>query len=180
MMNSTPEERGCQAPVGTNGTPEDWSRQTQTTNKPFPPLYDKIKQGSGLTSSDLNAIVEEIGGKPIINTVIHPQHLETHAVPVEGDGEKISLGGKLVFDKKRIQQLIGVGRFSETPAPRKDEEEFVRRQPVSGRNAYEIRADLVQLSMELLFYNGASKISPEEVVSTAKVLYSFIEDRNRR
>jgi len=300
MMYNTLEERGCQAPVGTNGTPEDWNCQTQTTNKPVPPLYDKIKQGSGLTSSDLNAIVEEISGKPIItpvakvidacnqpnetpakkksieesrklldtfkekvatypkcltyegavvlcvmlsvnvadrfnldgmpigdkalivsllpecavahlkrfdatigvefdserdfvmtykhkddvptvlkffNTVIHPQHLESNAVPVEGDGEKISLGGKLVFDKKRIQQLVGVGRFSEIPTPRKEEEEFVRRQPVSGRNAYEIRADVLQMAVD---WSGNRSQKPEEIIEVANKFYGFVEDRRRR
>lgn len=303
MMNSTPVERGCQAPVGTNGTPEDWVRQPQTSNKAIPPLYEKLRQGSGLTSSDLNAIVEEIGGKPVItpvakvidacnqpnetpakkksieesrklldtfkekvatypkcltyegavvlcvmlsvnvadrfnldglpaedksliisllpecatahlkrfdatigvefdnerdfimtykqkdadpvvlkffNTVIHPQRLESNAVPVEGDGEKISLGGKLVFDKKRIQQLVGAGRFSELSAPRKDdEEEFPRRQPVSGRNAYEIRADVLQMAFDWAAQEN-KYTTPEDIIGVAKKFYEFVEDRRRR
>ena len=115
------------------------------------------------------------------NTVIHPKvGDDTKNVPIENEGETISLGSTLVLDKKRIQKLIGVDRFSTlSPSVKSlDEEEIVpRRQPVSGRNAFELRTDLINMSMDLLFHNDKGNIPPEEVVKTAKVLYAFVENR---
>lgn len=302
-MNSTPEERDCQSPVGTNGTPEDWDRQIQSTNKPFPPLYEKIRQGSGLTTSDLNTIIEEVGGKPIetpvtkvvevlnsdvnshpekkknleetkklletfkekvatypkylsyegsvvlcvmlsvneaesislsgmpsvdrelilaqlpkdaprqleicnahlkvafddardfvltyeddkekpvvlrfFNTVIHPQKLRDTNVPIEKDGEKVFVGSSLVLDKKRIQKLVGTIPHEEKSS--RDDEDMPRRQPVSGRNAYEIRADVLQMALDWSVKTDEfRKKTDDDVVSLAKKFYEFVEDRRRR
>lgn len=114
------------------------------------------------------------------NAVIHPQHLENNSVPVEGDDEKISLGGKLVFDKKRIQTLVGTSLHSNVgnDTIQKENERIPSfRQPVAGRNAFELRTDLIQFSMDLLLHNNKGNISPEDVVKTAKVLYTFVENR---
>ena len=110
------------------------------------------------------------------NTVIHPHHTQDKAVPIKRDGEKISLGGKFMFDKKDIRRRMGLTSNHE----KEEEEEYVsRRQPVSGRNAFELRTDLIQFSVDLLFHNNKNHISPEEVVAVAKVLYTFVENKYR-
>lgn len=112
------------------------------------------------------------------NTVIHPQHVDK-AVVVEKDGEKISLGGKFQFDKKSIQRKIGLTDKHDTDDDT-DDSLPPRRQPIAGRNAYEIRADVLQMAVDWAARNNQAIKTPDDVVSLAKKFYSFVEDRNRR
>jgi len=126
-------------------------------------------------------------GKPplpfkFFNTVIHSQNRPETNVPIEKDGEKVMVGNTLVLDKKRIQKLVGAPLH---PSVGNDtiqtEDVYSRRQPVAGRNAFEIREDILECAVTVLLHNNRdNKISPEEVVATARVLYTFVEDRNRR
>lgn len=112
------------------------------------------------------------------NTVIHPQTIDK-AVAVEKDGEKISLGGKFQFDKRSIQRKIGLTDKHETDDDT-DDGLPPRRQPIAGRNAYEIRADVLQMAIDWGVRNNQAVKTPDDVVSLAKKFYSFVEDRNRR
>src|ERR1035438_7593779 len=66
MQNNTPEERGCQSPTGKKELSSsaqfyaDGQKERIATRSV---LIEKSQEG--LTTSDLNAIVEEIGGKSI-------------------------------------------------------------------------------------------------------------------
>lgn len=117
----------------------------------------------------------------VFNTIIHSTTGVDRNVPIEKEGEKIVLGSTIVLDTKRIQKLVGVDRFSALSPSVKtsDEEEVIapRRQTVSGRNAFEIREDILECAINLLFHNNKGNIPPEEVVKTAKVLYAFVENR---
>lgn len=111
------------------------------------------------------------------NTVIHPQKLTDTNVPVEQDGGKVMVGSAVVLDQKRIQKLIGVAP-QEKP---KDEEEYTpRRQAVAGRNAYEIRADVLQMAFDWAADQGNKYTTPDDILSVAKKFYEFVEDRRRR
>ena len=118
----------------------------------------------------------------VFNTIIHPTiGLDTN-VPIEKDGEKVVLGSTLVLDKKRIQKLIGVERFSELPSStqnpdEKESESIPRRQSVSGRNAYEIRADVLQMAVD---WAKGKYQKTDEVLDIANKFYGFVEDRRRR
>ena len=114
----------------------------------------------------------------LFNSVVHPPFNQASDVPVAQDGTKIIVGANLVLDQHRIRKLVG----NAPPEKLKnDDEDMPRRQPVAGRNAFELRCDLVQLSMDLLFHNNrGTEISPEKVITAAKTLYAFVEDRNRR
>jgi hypothetical protein len=115
----------------------------------------------------------------IFNEVIHPTMKSiTSTVPVEKDGENISVGdGKIVLNKKFIQKMIGV-----TPPIKEsqvEEEMPYRRQPVAGRNAYEIRADVLQMAID---WSMGERVSlrygnPDDVIGLAKKFYSFVENR---
>ena len=109
------------------------------------------------------------------NTVIHPQTVD-RAVAVEKDGEKISLGGKFQFDKKSIQRKIGLTDKHEMDDDTDDLPP--KRQPIANRNAYEIRADVLQMAVDWASRNNSK--NPDEVLTLAKKFYSFVEDRNRR
>ena len=108
------------------------------------------------------------------NAVIHPEKQATTEVPVENDGEKVKVGSALVLDQRRIQKLVG-----NSPKEDLDEEKNTRRQSVSGRNAYELRSDILAMALD---YIGERKVwsdysTPEKVVNVAKVFYSFVENR---
>lgn len=113
------------------------------------------------------------------NTVIHPQKLPDTNVPIEQDGSKVTVGSALVLDRKRIERLVG--NVPPDKSHKEDDEDFPRRQPVSGRNAYEIRADVLQMAMDWTVqhdpYNNKNEV---DILNLAKKFYSFVEDRNRR
>ena len=120
----------------------------------------------------------------LINAVAHPtaedlKDVGAGTVPIERDGDKIAVGGKIILKTKTIQKLLGQTP-KEYSSPVDEADDFpLKRQPVSGRNAFELRSDLVQMSMDLLFHNNKGNIPPEEVVKTAKVLYTFVENKYR-
>jgi hypothetical protein len=108
------------------------------------------------------------------NAVIHPQKLPDTNVPVQQDGGKVMVGGAVVMDQKRIQKLIGVVPQEKK---REEEDEYPRRQPVTGRNAYEIRSDILTLAVEFLNRDGGGKHTTDDVIQVAKKFYSFVENR---
>ena len=116
------------------------------------------------------------------NAVIHPEKTDassnTNNVPVEQAGGKVTVGGSLVLDSERIKQLVG---NIPQEKPKVEEEEPPRRQIVSGRNAYEIRADVLQMAIDwTLACDQWKQKKDDDVVLLAKKFYSFVEDRNRR
>lgn len=122
----------------------------------------------------------------MFNSVAHPRPEDlkdagTGVVPIEKDGDKIAVGGKILLNKKGIKRLIGV------EPPRKVEnttssneallvEESPKRQPVSGRNAFEIRSDIMQMALDYSISNK-SNLTPEEIVEVARKFYQFVENR---
>jgi hypothetical protein len=111
----------------------------------------------------------------LFNTVIHPPNtsVPTSVVEVE-DGDKISIGGKVVMDKKAVKKLIG---FKPEIGPKKEEEKEEPRRQVSGRNAFEIRTDIMQMALDWAAANGKTNLSPDEIVNVAKKFYSFVENK---
>ena len=301
MMNSTPEERGCQAPTGKKELPSSAQFYTDGQKERIAARTALVEKAqSGLTTSDLNAIIAEVGGKPLVtpiakvieacnqpnespakqksieesrklldtfndklknypkvltyegavvlcvmvsvnegesinlngmpledkalilsllpptstahllrfdakltvqfdeakdfiltyknkdeapvvlrffNTVIHPQKLPDTNVPIEKDGSKVMVGSSLVLDRKRIQKLVG----NTPPEKIHEEEEFPRRQPVANRNAYEIRADVLQMAIDWISKTDEYRQKKDDdVVALAKKFYEFVEDRRRR
>lgn len=116
----------------------------------------------------------------MFNSVAHPRpedlkDLSTGVVPVEKNGDKIAVGGKILLDRKGIKRLIGVEPLKRDAKAVEQDDEPVRRQPVAGRNAYEIRADVLQMAIDWSIKDPNS--SPDDVVDLAKKFYSFIEKR---
>ncbi len=105
------------------------------------------------------------------NSVIRPENLSSD-IPVEQDGENVKVGSSLVFDKKRIQKLVGA---SVAEKPKKEEEEAPRRQTVSGRNAFELRTDILTLAVD--WVKKSNNASENEVLRVAKLFYSFVENK---
>jgi hypothetical protein len=114
------------------------------------------------------------------NTVAHPRpedlkDMGAGEIQVEKDGDKIAVGGKILLDKKGIKRLIG------TEGPRREsktsEEDLPpRRQPVVGRNAYEIRADVLQMAVDWTTHSKEWR-NEDDVVDVAKKFYAFVENK---
>lgn len=112
----------------------------------------------------------------MFNSVAHPRPEDLKGagvVPVEKDGDKIEVGGKIVLNRKGIERLIGVDNKTKSEP---EEETIPRRQPVAGRNAYEIRADVLQMAIDWAkVRNDVS--TPEKLIQLAKYFYTFIENK---
>lgn len=119
----------------------------------------------------------------MFNSVAHPRpedlkDMGAGVVPVEKDGDKIAVGGKILLNKKGIKRLIGVEPLKRNTVPRKDEEEEEvgpKRIPVAGRNAYEIRADVLQMAID--WASKQDDQSEEDVLDLAKKFYQFVENK---
>lgn len=117
----------------------------------------------------------------MLNAVAHPRPEDLKDsgagdVPVENDGDRIAVGGKIIMDKRNIQRLGGI-IVTGDHKPEADVELAPKRQPVSGRNAFEIRTDIMQMALDWSVANNKNGMSPAEVVNVAKVFYSFVENR---
>jgi hypothetical protein len=120
------------------------------------PKFNTIKQ----------RVNSDVGGSPEDLVV-------TDEVPVEKDGDKIEVGGKIVLNRKSIEKLIGVNNKSKSNP---EEDAILRRQPVAGRNAFEIRSDILQMALDYATHNK-SRFTPEEIVGVAKKFYAFVENK---
>jgi hypothetical protein len=109
------------------------------------------------------------------NSVIRP-NTSPSDIPIKQDGNKVTVGSNLVLDQQRIQKLVGNAPPEKT---RNNEEESPRRQPVAGRNAYEIRSDILTLAVDFILKNNpyGKEKSVDEVLALAKRFYSFVEKR---
>lgn len=112
----------------------------------------------------------------MFNSVAHPRPEDLKGVgvvPVEKDGDKIEVGGKIVLNRKGIERLIGVDN---KPKSEPEEEAIPRRQPVAGRNAFEIRSDVMQMALDYANHSK-SHLTPEEIVGVARKFYAFVENK---
>lgn len=115
----------------------------------------------------------------MLNSVAHPRPEDLkdvgEVVPIENDGDRIAVGGKIIMDKRNIQRLGGI--VTGDHKSEVDVELAPKRQPVSGRNAFEIRTDIMQMALDWSVANNKNGMSPADVVNVAKVFYAFVENR---
>jgi hypothetical protein len=121
----------------------------------------------------------------MFNTVAHPRNDDLKdtgvgEVPVENDGDTIKVGNKIVVDKRVMRTIMKMPAKDSVPSSDVNEEEIIpKRQPVAGRNAYEIRADVLQMAIDWSVgtQTNVKPRSDDEVVALAKKFYSFVENR---
>lgn len=122
----------------------------------------------------------------MFNSVAHPRPEDLRdssgggIVPIERDGEKIAVGGKFHLNKRTIQKAIGTDA-QESKYQEAEEKAYSPQQKQAGRNAYEIRADVLQMAIDWARTEWAGstqrKPSDDDVISLAKKFYSFVENR---
>lgn len=113
----------------------------------------------------------------MFNSVAHPRPEDLKGaddVLIEKNGDKIEVGGKIVLNRKGIEKLIGVNNNTANGA--EEDNNPPRRQPVAGRNAFEIRTDILQLSLDYVVYSKYN-LTPEGIVDIAKKFYAFVENK---
>jgi hypothetical protein len=101
-------------------------------------------------------------------------------VKIERKGKDIVIGDRIKLEKNRIQNLVnpsdpthnGANRGFNSPP----------RQKVAGRNAYEIRQDLIENAIEVIKLSSSPKNSDpcsiaDEVLEVAARLYEFVEHK---
>jgi hypothetical protein len=127
----------------------------------------------------------------MFNSVAHPRpedlkDFSEGIVPVKKEGEKISIGGRISLDTKGIKKMIGVEPVQREKRVEIEEERssFNKRQPVSGRNAYEIRDAILDKAIDIIRINGDYKnLSVNDIVDKildiSSKLYNFVENKNR-
>jgi hypothetical protein len=122
----------------------------------------------------------------LFNTVAHPRPCDITStdgidvVPVEEDGEVVKVGGRILVDKRTVRTILGQPCKDSTP-PQAVEEQYKKQQPSVNRNAYEIRADVLQMAIDWSKVEdsggGYRKPSDDQLLSLAKKFYSFVENR---
>jgi len=95
-------------------------------------------------------------------------------VKVERKGKDILIGDRIKLEKGKIQNLVNPIDPTNNGANRGG---FVPRQKVSGRNAYEIRADVLELAVDWAKTNGDKKMDTDDVLDIAEAFYSFVEHK---
>lgn len=123
----------------------------------------------------------------MFNTVAHPRPedlKESDDIRIENDGEKIAVGGgRILLNKKTSQRLAGIEPTSKYSDQYKssDEKEYVPSPKAVGRNAYEIRTDVLQMAIGWSQTESGTgvyvKPSDDAVIALAKKFYAFVENK---
>lgn len=143
--------------------------------------FDKNKNFiiTGITTNG----VKNLDEYNIINTVANPrpedlEDLQSNIVKVNEDGDNIEVGDSIILNKNKISKfmkLSGINNNNEKNVDHIEQEKIPKRQVVSGRNAFEIRSDILTLAVDWSIYK---KVQDEnEVLSIAKKFYSFVENK---
>jgi hypothetical protein len=108
------------------------------------------------------------------NTVAHPRPEDLRdagspSIKIEENGEKIQVGGKITLNKKTIDRVVG-----NMEKPLIQEEEHLKRS--YGKNAYEIRADVLLMAVDWGRREGFIG-NEDDVLKIARKFYAFVENK---
>lgn len=112
----------------------------------------------------------------LFNTVIHPEPKKTITSDITSD-DYINIDGQKFPSKQKLQRLAGLNKQESVNQERDEIDYSSRRQPVSGRNAYEIRADVLQMAIDWASLQKENYNNPHDVVDLAKEFYRFVENK---
>lgn len=95
-------------------------------------------------------------------------------VKVERKGKDILIGDRIKLEKERIQNLVSPVDSTNHGANRGG---FQPRAKVAGRNAYEIRADILEMAIDWAKHAGKAGQDEDDVLTIADAFYSFVEHK---
>ena len=95
-------------------------------------------------------------------------------VKVERKGKDVVIGDRIVIEKSKMQNLAQTGDHSSNGGYNKERE---KKQKVSGRNAYEIRADVLEMALDWVKENKKSGTDENDVIEVAEAFYKFVEHK---
>lgn len=98
------------------------------------------------------------------------------AVKVERQGKDIVIGDRIKLEKNRIQNLVSPTDPTNNGANRGNGG-FVSRPKATGRNAYEIRADVLEMALDWAKTHGDKKLDTDDVLDIAEAFYGFVEHK---
>ncbi len=96
-------------------------------------------------------------------------------VKIEQKGGDIIIGDRIKLEKNKIQNSIQpVESVSSVSPPHSDARP---KQKVSGRNAYEIRADVLEMALDFVKFLNKKGTSSDDVLDVADAFYEFVEHK---
>ena len=109
----------------------------------------------------------------VFNSILHPKndYIDTKAgIPVKIHGGVIE-----IVDTEKLKQIANIK--SSIGSVESENMVTQRRPPVSGRNGFEIRSDVMGMAVDYCIYNKT--MDPKRVVDIARLFYDFVENKNR-
>lgn len=101
----------------------------------------------------------------------------TSEVKIEKCGTEILIGNKIKLDKSKIEQAVNGHDTSMPSASASPKSGSPSRTKVSGRNAYEIRADVLELAIDWIKHINRLNADETDVLDIAKAFYNFVENK---
>jgi hypothetical protein len=95
-------------------------------------------------------------------------------VKVERKGKDVVIGDRIIVDKSKLQTLAQT--YNEPQSNGRDWSKE-KKPKVSGRNAYEIRADVLEMALDWIKYKNEPSSDEEEVLRIAEFFYEFVEQK---
>lgn len=153
---------------------ERLSGSSWSLTKGFEVKFDKYKnfEVSTTNTNTWEKIVFSLGNR--VSSVPPDEARSLNNVKVERKGKEILIGDRIKLERDRIQNLVQPEQTSNGQTPRPG---FQPRQKVAGRNAYEIRADVLEMALDWAKHSNKSSITEEDVVAIAEAFYGFVEHR---
>lgn len=97
-------------------------------------------------------------------------------VKVERKGKDILIGDRIKLEKNKVQAAVSPSHEEHRPASRNGG--FTPRPKVSGRNAYEIRSDILEMALDWAKHSDEYKnMDPQDVIAIAESFYGFVEQK---
>ena len=138
--------------------------------------FDENKDFIFKTTDSLNNSVEFT----MVNSILYSNPADLNEKPpktvsVETKGDKVFIGGRISIDKKEIKKTIENGLVKKHTIAIKERSPGNSRGNSSGRNAYEIRADILHMAID--WYYNKENVSDDDLMSLADRFYRFVENK---
>lgn len=95
-------------------------------------------------------------------------------VKVERKGKEILIGDRIKLERQRIQEMVKTETNNNSAQSKSG---FQPRPKVAGRNAYEIRSDVLEMALDWAKSRQDKNMDSDDVLDIAEAFYSFVEHK---